>query len=138
MEVRVAVTLWRLATDIEYRTITALFGLGRSTVGEIVLESSQTIACYVMPRYVVIPTTDGLREIVDGFYHCCRFSHTFGAIHGTHIPILRPQGSSSDYYNRKGYHSILMQAVVDFQGRFLDVNIGWPGKVHDARVLVIS
>ena len=31
-----------------------------------------------------------------------------------------------------------MQAVVDFRGRFLDVNIGWPGKVHDARVLVNS
>ena len=31
-----------------------------------------------------------------------------------------------------------MQAVVDFRGRFLDVNIGWPGEVHDARVLVNS
>ena len=91
-----------------------------------------------MPRYVVIPTADGLREIVDDFYHWCGFPHTFGAIDGTHIPILRPQQSRLDYYNRKGYHSILMLAVVDFRGRFLDVNIGWPGKVHDARVLVNS
>ena len=27
-----------------------------------------------------------------------------------------------------------MQAVVDFRGLFMDVYIGWPGKVHDARV----
>jgi len=28
--------------------------------------------------------------------------------------------------------------VVDSQGRFIDINIGWPGKVHDARVLANS
>ena len=27
-----------------------------------------------------------------------------------------------------------MQAVVDFRGLFMDVYIGWPGKVNDARV----
>ncbi|KAG5847203.1 hypothetical protein ANANG_G00123530 [Anguilla anguilla] len=32
LEKRVAVALWRLATNVEYRTISALFGVGRSTV----------------------------------------------------------------------------------------------------------
>ena len=41
-----------------------------------------------------------------------------------------------DYYNWKRYHSILIQALVDFQGQFLDVNISWCGKVHDTRVVV--
>ena len=27
-----------------------------------------------------------------------------------------------------------MQGLVDFRGIFMDVCIGWPGKVHDARV----
>ena len=27
-----------------------------------------------------------------------------------------------------------MQGVVDYQGIFTDVYIGWPGQVHDARV----
>ena len=31
VEERVALTLWRLATSIEYRTLAALFGIGRST-----------------------------------------------------------------------------------------------------------
>ncbi len=66
-----------------------------------------------------------------------------GAIDGSHISILKPQHSSSDYYNRKGFYTIVMQAVVDFHGIFMNVNIGWPvigwpGKVHNARVFVNS
>lgn len=31
-----------------------------------------------------------------------------------------------------------MQAIVEFRGLFIDINIGWPGKVHDARVFANS
>ena len=85
-----------------------------------------------------MPWNEKFREIVNGFQSRWGFPQTVGAINGTHIPILRPQESASDYYNRKGYYSMLMQAVVDFRGIFMDVNIGWPGKVHDARVFVNS
>ena len=40
VEERVAVTVWKLATNIEYRSLASLFGLGRSTIGKIVLETS--------------------------------------------------------------------------------------------------
>ena len=49
--------------------------------------------------------------------------------------ILAPNESHTDYINRKGYHSIIMQAVVDHNHLFRDVVIGWPRSVHDARVL---
>ena len=42
------------------------------------------------------------------------------------------------YFNRKGFHSIVMQALVDYRYRFMDIYIGWPGSVHDARVLTYS
>ena len=62
----VAITLWKLATNIEYRTLSALFGIGRSTVGEIVIETCQAIA-KLLPRYVKIPRGDSLNKIVKGF-----------------------------------------------------------------------
>ena len=61
-----------------------------------------------------------------------------GAIDGMHIPIIKPDICPSDYFNRKGFYSAIMQAVVDSRGLFLDAYIGWLGKVHDARVLVNS
>ena len=135
---QLAVTLWRLATNIEYRTIAALFGLGISTVCTIVNRTCHVIATHLYPRYVRLPNEDELKEIIREFENLWGFPQVVGAIDGTHIPILKPQESASDYYNRKGFYSILVQAVVDSRGRFIDTNIGWPGKCHDSRVLVNS
>ena len=133
-----AVTLWKLATNVEYRTLSELFGLGRSTVGEIVIETCDAIAAHLLPQYVFIPQGDKLREIVEGFETYWGFPQAVGAIDGSHIPIIRPDESASDYYNRKGYYSVIMQAMVDFRGLFMDVYIGRPRKVHDARVFANS
>ena len=138
VEARVAVTVWKLATNVEYRTIAALFGIGRSTVGEIVLDTCDAMALFLLPKYVCVPQNSSMREVVDGFQNRWGFPQTAGAIDGSHIPIKRPLESAADYYNRKSFYSILMQAFVDFRGIFLDVNIGWPGKVHDARVFANS
>ena len=61
-----------------------------------------------------------------------------GAVDGSHIPITRPVHNQADYYNRKGFHSIILQAVVDYRYMFIDICVGWPGRVHDARVLYNS
>ena len=67
MEARVAITIWRLGTNIEYRTIAALFVLGRSTVCEIVLYTCEVIARHLKPKYVRVPQNECLRDIIDGF-----------------------------------------------------------------------
>ena len=63
------------------------------------------------------------------------FPSCAGAIDGTHIPIQAPPENHTDYVNRKGYHNVIMQAVIDARYLFRDVVIEWPGSVHDARVL---
>ena len=134
VEERVAITIWKLATNIEYRTLSELFGVGKSTVCEIVNDTCQQIDYQNMSKF----KGERLKEVLDGFETTKGFPQAVGAIDGTHIPIIRPEQSPADYYNRKGYYSILMQAVVDFRGIFMDVCIGWPGKVHDARMFANS
>ena len=131
-------TIWKLASNIEYRTLAGMFGIGRSTACEIVNDTAKQIVTHLLPKYVKIPNGDRLKEIVEGFELILGFPQAAGAIDGTHIPIIRPQYSSADYYNRKGFYSIIMQGLVDFRGIFMDVYIGWPGKVHDARVFANS
>ncbi|XP_059914034.1 putative nuclease HARBI1 [Gadus macrocephalus] len=57
-------------------------------------------------------------------------------IDGCHVRIKPPSGPDGHCYrNRKLFSSIILQAVCDHQGRFLDTYVGWPGSVHDSRVL---
>lgn len=134
VEKRVAVTIWKLATNCEYRIISNLFGIGLSTVCVIVVETCTVIATKLLGKFVYIPQGESLREIVRGFEDCWGFPQAAGAVDGSHIPITKPLESASDYYNRKGFYSVILQGLVDFRGHFLDIYAGWPGKVHDARV----
>lgn len=58
-----------------------------------------------------------------------------GAIDGTHIHIKAPKEDTISYVNRKKYTSIILQGVCDSGMNFIDCLVGWPGSVHDAKVL---
>lgn len=58
------------------------------------------------------------------------FLQVVGLIDGTHIPIKGPSKDWEDYYNRK----LVTQAVVDANGKCLNVSVGCPGSLHDTRV----
>ena len=135
---RIAITLWRLGTNIEYRTISHLFGVGLSTACVAVHDVCSAIVECLASQYIRIPTGQDLRQIVNGFQSKWGFPQCIGAIDGSHIPIIAPKENPLDYYNRKGYHSVVLQALVDHEYKFLDVYVGWPGSVHDARVLANS
>lgn len=128
-----AVTLYYLASTAEYRTIGNLFGVSRSFVCQCIQEVCKAIAKR-FPKVINFPKGDDLLQVIRGYEDKCGFPMCAGAIDGTHIPILAPNKNHNDYVNRKGFHSVLMQAVVDCNYLFRDVVIGWPGSVHDAQV----
>ncbi|XP_071492455.1 uncharacterized protein [Diadema antillarum] len=135
LEKRVAVALWRLATPCEFRTIGHLFGIGRSTACKIVHEVVAAIISGVYPNYVKWPTDENLRAVLRGFEVYRGMPQCAGAIDGTQIHVTPPSEFQADYLNRKGFHSINLQAVCDHRLRFTDIYVGWAGRAHDARVL---
>ena len=52
VEQRIAIALWRLGTNVEYRTLSHLFGAGLSTVCCIVHQVCNAIVRILGPRYV--------------------------------------------------------------------------------------
>ncbi|CAM4598534.1 unnamed protein product [Lepidochelys olivacea] len=130
VEKQVAIALWKLATPDSYQSVGNQFGVGKSTVGAAVMQVAHAIKDLLISRVV---TLGNVQVIVDGFA-AMGFPNCGGAIVGTHIPILAPEHQASEYINRKGYFSIVLQALVDHKGRFINISMGWPGKVHDAHI----
>ncbi|XP_071345501.1 uncharacterized protein [Trachinotus anak] len=135
IEKRVAIAIWKLATGSEYRTISHLFGVGLSTVFNCLQDFCNAVIKVLLPAHITCPDADKLVELATFFNNRWRVPQCVGAIDGSHLPIIAPEEHPRDYYNRKGWHSIILQAVVDGKGLFWDVCVGFPGSVHDARVL---
>jgi len=66
------------------------------------------------------------------------FPLTIGAVDGSHIRIKAPLQQLESYTNRKSCTSVVLQAICDSKMFFLDVSVGWPGSMHDARIFRLS
>uniref|UniRef100_A0A8C3SZ29 DDE Tnp4 domain-containing protein n=1 Tax=Chelydra serpentina TaxID=8475 RepID=A0A8C3SZ29_CHESE len=129
VEKRVVISLWKLAMPDSYRSVANPFGVGKSTVGVAVMQVANVIVELLLSKVV---TLGNVQVILDGFA-AMGFPNSGGAIDKTHIPILGLDHQGSQYINHKGYFSMVLQALMDHKGRF-NINVGWPGKVHDAHV----
>ena len=109
---RLAITLYYLASIAEYRTIANLFEVSVAFVSTCIKEVCEAISNKIVSP-ISFPSGDNLLKVIQGYDEDWGFSMCGGAIDGTHIPILALNESRIDYINRKGYHSIIMQAVVD-------------------------
>ncbi|KAL3687967.1 hypothetical protein R1sor_014276 [Riccia sorocarpa] len=114
VEVRVGAALFRLTTGMTYFNVADRFGIGTSTVQEFMEDVVDAIISVMGPRYLVWPSGEDMER------------GPFGG------------NTSRDYYNRKGWYSVVLQAICDSNGIFLDISTGMPGCVHDSRMLTRS
>ncbi|XP_033847383.1 putative nuclease HARBI1 [Periophthalmus magnuspinnatus] len=140
-ELEVLVFLFWLASGTSYRVVSRVFGIPRSTVHCIVHRVTGEVVA-LRHKVIHLPTNDDFEAVTLGFARLARhraFRRAAGAIDGCHVRIRPPSGPDGQCYrNRKLFPSIILQAVCDHQGRFIDTYVGWPGSVHDARVLRYS
>ncbi|XP_048366488.1 uncharacterized protein LOC125440671 [Sphaerodactylus townsendi] len=125
---RVALTLWKLATSDSYRSVANQFGVGVSTASVIVMEVCEAIHDVLLRQVVQLGDA---RAVVEGFERV-GFPNCLGVVDETHIPILCSPHGASAYINGKGLVSMVLQALVDSAGRFMDVYTGWSGGMQDS------
>lgn len=110
---RLAIALWFYARSREYRHIATTFGVGTATVCGIVRQVTAAILAHVYPRFVSLPSGQRLDDAVRGF-RARGYPQCAGAIGRIHVPIATPHGvNPEDYVNERGWHSVILQAVVD-------------------------
>ncbi|XP_077531229.1 uncharacterized protein LOC144143334 [Haemaphysalis longicornis] len=134
VEKRVAVGLYRLCSTAEDRTIAHLFGIGRSTVNVLFREFCAVVITILEDDWVGMVPPDGMAAHMREFHAVTGFPKAVGALDGCHFPVSPPKESATDYYNYKGWYSMILLALVDHRYRFRYVNVGSPGGCHDAGV----
>ena len=131
------VFLFWLASGTSYRVVARAFDIPRSTVCDIIHRVTEKILT-LRRRLIKFPQMEDLAGIAAGFQQLAgsaSFQKVVGSIDGCHVRIKPPAEHAACYHNRKLFHSIQFQAVCDHRGRFMDIFAGYPGSVHDSRVL---
>jgi hypothetical protein len=110
------------------------FGLSQPSVSRAISDVSTALVKRA-GNYITFPKEPKLSEIKGNFYSVANFPGVIGLIDGTHIRIQAPSEHEDQYVNRKGYHSINVQVIVDGDDKFINIVTKWPGSSHDSRVL---
>ena len=123
-----------------------LYGCGESTIRKYTM-----IVCRVLGpgengiffQFIYTPQGDRLQNIIESFRNITGLPNIVGAIDGTHIPLsTRPNRRytpmPSHFFNRKKFHSIVLQGVCDTKKMFWNVCAGQLGGVHNAGQFDVS
>ena len=114
------------------------------------LKVAQPTVSKVLTQFVNSITTEASRCIYTprsreevakkkhDFYQLAGFAGVIGCIDGSHIPIVAPQEDEFVFINRKGFHSINIQAVCNSNLFFRDVVARWPGSHHNSFIMEVS
>ena len=130
-----ALGLYRLAHGNSYSSIAPVFNVGKSTAIEAVQDVVNGLY-ELRDEYIKFPET--LAEVnasIGTFADLTDLPNVVGAIDGSHVRIKAPVDSAPDYFSRYQQHDFIIQAIVNGKKIFIDFACGFPGSMHDARVL---
>ncbi|XP_071652767.1 putative nuclease HARBI1 isoform X1 [Temnothorax longispinosus] len=116
-----------------YRDVADRFGITLSTLYNIITRVTNFIML-LAPDIIKYPTLAEKEETATYYRERKGFPRIIGAIDGSQIRIDKPREDPDSYINRKQYFSLHIQGTVNHKMQFIDVFIGYPGSVHDARV----
>jgi len=132
---RVAITLHYLKDQGSMRITASAFGIASCTVGQVMQEICYIITKKMGPELIKFPETkEEVSTSIAEFLQRFGFLQVIGCVDGTHIPIKQPSDNAHDYYSYKQFYSINCQGICNAVGQFVNVEVKWPGSLHDARV----
>ena len=123
-----------LATGDAYTGLKARFRLGLATVHKCIKETCEAIWEVLKDDVLPTPTEESWKEIAEGFYTKWHLPNCLGALDGKYVMIRKPFNAGSLFFNYKGYHSIVLMALVDHNYRFTFIDIGGYGSNSDGNV----
>ena len=132
---KLTVTLRHLSTGEGYTTLQYYWRVGRTTICKFVPQVCKAILKEFRHEYLMCPTdSEDWKKIEERFRNRWNVPHAVGALDRKHIAIKKYKNSGSEYFNYKGYFSVVLLALVDADYKFLWVNVGASGSSSDAQI----
>lgn len=118
---------------------TNTFEVALCTASVIVHKDCDTLVNILEPTYIKLPATeDEMREEVKHMENKYGFPQAFGYVDRTHIPVMQPLKNPHDYFSYKMKYTLNVQGTCNWRRLFMDVDVRWPGSVHNGRVFANS
>ncbi|XP_067215723.1 uncharacterized protein [Linepithema humile] len=131
---RLSMTIRYLASGDGLHSISLSYRIGRSTTTFIIKETCEAIWNCLNTEELFTPTSNGWQEIAYEFENRWNFPNCIGALDGKHVSIICSEKAGSTFYNYKGFHSIVLLALVSATYKFLIVDIGAQGRHSDGGI----
>ncbi|XP_063802127.1 uncharacterized protein LOC134969857 [Pseudophryne corroboree] len=132
VEQRLATTLRFLVTGRSLQDLKFGSLISPQALGLIIPETCKAIYTALKPRCFKFPSSgEEWKSIAEEFESRWNFPNCGGAMDGKHVRIAPPSDTDSLYYNYKGFHSIVLLAIVNANCEFLFVDVGKNGRDAD-------
>ena len=127
----IAITLRFLATGESYESLMYQFRVHSSTIAKFIPDVCAHICETFKKRFLRLPDTQEEWKIIEHeTRRLWQFPNCIGAADGKHIAIIHPSNSGSEFYNYKGFFSIVLLAIVDYDYKFIFTDVGCQGRVE--------
>ncbi|KAL5246059.1 hypothetical protein ACI65C_013467 [Semiaphis heraclei] len=134
---KMLIAQWYFGKEGSMQAISDHFNVVKSSVYNI-LNDFMNIIISNFKTFIHWPSRQECLVIEERFKLKGGIPGVIGAIDGTHINVKAPLKQADSYTNRKLGKSMIVQAVCTEGKIFTNISVGFPGRIHDARVMVNS
>ena len=125
-EEKLAVTLRYLATGESFCSLMYQFKIHQSTIEQFISPIYSAIYNVLAPNCMKVPQNEKeWNELIRETDKRWQFPNAYAPADGKHIGILCPANSGSDFFNYKGFYSLLSDELQVFEIERSD----WPKRV---------
>ncbi|XP_053666061.1 putative nuclease HARBI1 [Anopheles marshallii] len=136
---KIAIAIYVLGSGKDYASVGTTFGVNSNTVQDCVQMFCRSVIKIFREDVIKMPLdNDSIKDAANEFVEFAGIPQVFGIVGCLHIPINHTGKEPEKYINSKGWSSIILQAVVDRKGSFVDISCEHPGRTIVADMLVNS
>ena len=107
------------------------FQIHCTTIGRFVPLLCKTVYNCLKEKYLKIPSTEKeLNSLTDVTFDCWQFPNTIGAADGKHNSLFHSNSNGSEYNNYKGFFSLVILALFNYNYKFIFIDIGSRGRIN--------